>query len=62
MALQSCGLEIREIQTDILPQRGWDLWPLSHAMQEDPQENLGQSLTEDCQLLSSGGNLYLAFV
>lgn len=38
------------------------LQPLSHAMQEDPQENLGQSLTEDCQLLSSGGNLYLAFV
>lgn len=27
MAWQSCGLEIREIQTDILPQRGWDLWP-----------------------------------
>lgn len=24
MALQSCGLEIREIQSDTLPQRGWD--------------------------------------
>lgn len=38
------------------------LQPLSHAMQEDPQGNLGQSLTEDCKLLSSSGNLYLAFV
>lgn len=28
------------------------LQPLSHAMQEDPQGNLGQSLTEDCKLLS----------
>lgn len=27
MALQSCGLEIREIQSDILPQRGWHGWP-----------------------------------
>lgn len=35
------------------------LQPLSHAMQEDPQENLGQSLTKDCKLLSSSGNLYL---
>lgn len=38
------------------------LQPLSHAMQEDPQGNLGQSLTGDCKLLSSSGNLYLAFV
>lgn len=38
------------------------LRPLSHAMQEDPQENLGQSLTKDCKLLSSSGNLYLVFV